>query len=33
MTEPTRWRTFAWDRALLLAGAFAFGMFMLGAWH
>jgi hypothetical protein len=33
MTAPRRWRTVAWDGPLWLAGAFAVGMFVLGAWR
>jgi hypothetical protein len=29
---PRRWRTVGWDGILLLAGAFALGLFLISGW-
>jgi hypothetical protein len=33
MNDTRRWTTFGWEGALLLAGAFAFGLFVIGGWR
>jgi len=32
-TRRLKWRTVGWGMALLLAGAFAFGLLVIGAWR
>jgi hypothetical protein len=33
MDDRRKWTTFGWEDTLLLAGAFAFGLFVLGGWR